>query len=420
MKGKICVEYDGIKVGDIVKYRGMKGYVAVIENNSYSQQYLLRLEHDQIEIGQKKEYWGRSWFPEKEKWGADKSICYWAYKSGFKVLPKRAVLESEFAEWLENHDITFYIKPKFKVGDKVKIRKDSEYFGEDGQIKGIGTIIKIKDWGFPFMVKDDTNQNLYNESDLELVKTKPEQKDIIVHCPTEELYDKVMEKIKDGKEFEFHCDWKIEKEKSCICSLEEDNYNIACGDRNYFRRNYSSIPIISAEEYLGEGKVFGFPYKIATAGMPYEGGGAGRGDVCMTETQIDKVIDSIVHDNINQMLERGVYHCHYSTQKVNKPKNKFMKCALDVVKKLRLSADEKLLIEYGCIDEDKRWLGQGQDAIGELEANERGFKSMDGMIQKYGFERGKASIFEFDTHVAKHLPTLIENLKKDKAEQKKN
>ena len=84
---------------------------------------------------------------------------------------------------------------KFKVGDAVRIRKDSKY---RGQFTGVGIITeKQQDGLLDFIVKiDGEYSNSYNTEDLELVGEKaPEQKELIVHCPTQELFNKVQMKM---------------------------------------------------------------------------------------------------------------------------------------------------------------------------------------------------------------------------------
>ncbi len=82
-------------------------------------------------------------------------------------------------------------------------------------------------------------------------------KDLIVHCPTKELWDKVQEKmVKEGLRWADggtnYDEWNMSQEASCICSLKKDEYKMMREDRSYFERKLPSIKILSAEEYLQE------------------------------------------------------------------------------------------------------------------------------------------------------------------------
>jgi len=86
-KGKICVEKDGIKVGDKVKYRSgdkeYTGYVAVIDPKDDEESFLLRLK-DYIEENYNGfNYWGEDWYPEEEKKGEN---CWWACKKEIEII----------------------------------------------------------------------------------------------------------------------------------------------------------------------------------------------------------------------------------------------------------------------------------------------------------------------------------------------
>jgi len=282
---------------------------------------------------------------------------------------------------------------KFKVGDKVRL-KDNRlgYNAIAGSVAIIREIPKEKmekykrecwinvDW---INLKEPNTQmdGAYDIDDFEL----EEQKDIIVHCPTQELWNRVQKKMFETTEWTGDSEkkyldfWDDDKEESCIYIMEAKEYKMFRNTREWCKEEYPNTPIISAEEYLGEEKGF--------------------------ETDFPKE----VFDKVK----------YYTKQQVNKPnKIKCMtKCALEVIKKLRLSADEKLLIEYSCIDDNKNWLEQGRDSIGELEANKRGFKSFQKMGERYNQQTYRVSMFEFDTMVKEHLSTLIENLRKDKKDK---
>jgi len=153
---------------------------------------------------------------------------------------------------------------KFKVGDKVRLKKDSEFYGKFNQLPDTGEVIEIEPDSW-LSVKWDGGKNSYKESDL----VSEEKRDLIVHCPTEELWNRVQEKmfeftewIYDGKEISNS--W-AEYGFNIIYSLKENNYKMLRGYKEYFNQtNYPDTPIISAEEYLGieVAEVIDVPYDL--------------------------------------------------------------------------------------------------------------------------------------------------------------
>ena len=115
------------------------------------------------------------------------------------------------------------------------------------------------------LIKINNHVVLIDENGLELV----EERDLIVHCPTKELWNKVQEKmfeftewIYDGKEISNS--W-AEYGFNIIYSLKENNYKMLRGYKEYFNQtNYPDTPIISAEEYLGieVAEVIDVPYDL--------------------------------------------------------------------------------------------------------------------------------------------------------------
>ena len=82
-------------------------------------------------------------------------------------------------------------------------------------------------------------------------------KDLIIHCPTKELWEKVQIKMFEftewnfgGKEIKSH--WDTYKEDTILTSLKEDNYKLMFAYKKWAEEAYSHIPIIPAEEYLKE------------------------------------------------------------------------------------------------------------------------------------------------------------------------
>ena len=150
---------------------------------------------------------------------------------------------------------------KFKIGDRVRKTKLSNpnIFINITDVGSVGTITEIlvnntSDYIIDY--DDYSNRELYgSDENLELVESP--LLDLIVHCPTEELWNRVQEKmfeftewIYDGKEISNS--W-AEYGFNIIYSLKENNYKMLRGYKEYFNQtNYPDTPIISAEEYLDE------------------------------------------------------------------------------------------------------------------------------------------------------------------------
>jgi hypothetical protein len=73
-------------------------------------------------------------------------------------------------------------------------------------------------------------------------------KEIIVHCPTEQLRSKVFDKMKsEGRKVTID---KEDYRQECLCSLKEDDYEIYQGYISDFTKY--NLPIIPAQEYLNQ------------------------------------------------------------------------------------------------------------------------------------------------------------------------
>ncbi len=303
MNGNICVELNGIKVGDRVRVRS------------------------------KSEIWyDKEWYPKEEKrtekdcWWAD-----WADKENFEVISKFPDQETE--DWYQEHR-TKYWKQEFKVGDKVKIRKDSEYFG---QFEGVGEIKIIGGDGW-IWVKSGDYSNIYKLQDLELVEV--EQKEVIVHCPTQELFDKVQKKMLETTEWangDKFCHgeyWKKNKEKTCLSILKKDRYKIGYDGLEWYKERFSKwkVKFISAEEYLG--KVFPYTYTV---------GG----------------IDASKITVIDFSLRNGSYTPITNPTQFNKPKHNFM----SVIKNAFKSKEQKALDHFDIVNGDGGLTPRGREEL---------------------------------------------------------
>jgi len=253
----------------------------------------------------------------------------------------------------------------WKAGDKIRIKENC-----NGCYKGRIYTLKLRDtdgdYPFELCAWDETTKDcgcscMDNWEFIEPKINNPKHEKIIISCPTQTNWDRITKKNKLGFAI-----WYEYKENPVIFTDKHDN-NYSYNNLKYAIETYPNTPIISADKYLG-----------------------------ITTTY--------------QHL-------------INKPKqNKFMsniKCAFNVIKKMCLSTEDKILMEYNCIDEQGNWLEQGHEAIYQLEVNERGIKSIEEMTNKYKYGKGlNVSAFEFHDLVIKWKQKLIENLTADKKENK--
>lgn len=92
-------------------------------------------------------------------------------------------------------------------------------------------------------------------------------KNIIVHCPTKELWYKVEQKMLETSEWTYNGKqsinaWDEYESESCISILKKDKWKMAYGPSEGYcennENNSPQVPIIPAEEYLGtEGENLG-------------------------------------------------------------------------------------------------------------------------------------------------------------------
>ena len=135
MNKEICIELNGIKVGDIVRYEDFYGYVAVINprTDDLGQDYLLRLKNYEGHNGGNKE----NWYPKNER-KKEENNCWWARKNELEVIHNKP-LTQKFIEWNKKYNINKSTKKKSKYiylcpkcEDEITQEKDSVspgYFG---------------------------------------------------------------------------------------------------------------------------------------------------------------------------------------------------------------------------------------------------------------------------------------------------
>jgi len=247
---------------------------------------------------------------------------------------------------------------EFKVGDRVRIinkEKDNhtgvsyedigvDFMNPSSYIGKIANITHIKNSSLPFMLGETENKKylgLYTAKDLELV----EEKEVIIRCPTKELWDKVMEKENNiGNNF-----WDDYKEKSCL-RIKDGKFK-GFGNVEYYQEQYQENPIISAGEYLGD---------------------------TLTEKDIQGAVDTLDNSgtgfynlrSYTNMSRFGFqdFSSRYPTQEVNKPKHKFMQTLTNTLKKI-LPSDIQKQYRAGLRNGDLALTGQGNFELLELLAD---------------------------------------------------
>jgi len=259
---------------------------------------------------------------------------------------------------------------EFKVGDKVRIkdtenvRHFSEYNNTENPTGKILTLDKcdIKD------IEDNSNcfilfSNKYccnfELEDLELV----EEKEVIIRCPTKELWDKVMEKENNtGSNF-----WDDYKEKSCL-RIKDGKFK-GFGNVEYYQEQYQENPIISAGEYLGDtltkkdiqgavGTLNGYKYDSVVFD-----------DVNHCVPWVETYSGTLTNDTLSGKWKLiSSFTDGISTQKLNKPKQKFMQTLTNTLKKI-LPSDIQKQYRAGLRNGDLALTGQGNFELLELLAD---------------------------------------------------
>ena len=291
-------------------------------------------------------------------------------------------------------------KPKFKVGDKVRIRKDSQY---RKQQYGSGIIIQYRedtDYHYRVEWKETSFDEVYRDKDLELVKAKEISLATRIINLLEEG-NKVVVKDRDGdcrtffpKEYKGN-DYKF------IANWSTNGFNKrdikSCCKDGYFTEIVEYEPYgIKIKSYLGnhlkrfEGHIAPLPEKYIKQALTY-------GHLTL--------IDNFKLNNSSNE-QRG---------------HKFMCKAVKLIKRLGLSEADKLLMEYDCKDQQGNWTDNGRRSIVELEVKERGYKSIDAMNNKFfgGKDAIRLDIFNLDDLIKKHEEKLVGIFKDDKARNKK-
>lgn len=138
----------------------------------------------------------------------------------------------------------------YKKGDKVRNKKT-------GEIDTVVSVPGMREYDKCDFFSADEGFVLESRLWERQEDWEPVQKQFIVHCPTEELWRRVQEKMfSEGYEWrggEKYIDYLAKYEdQSCISIIEDCDYEMTYESKPYYEHECPTIPIISAEEYLGE------------------------------------------------------------------------------------------------------------------------------------------------------------------------
>lgn len=294
---------------------------------------------------------------------------------------------------------------KFKVGDRVRILGDSEYYG---QRNGVGIISVLQTSGNDYEVQwqNPYYQNSYNHKDIELVdapttstgfKQKAKSFKHIVHCKTEREYKEVLQWLEDNTDIQYdNCKptsyrvWKDYEEETRIL-FDEDGIHGRGGSGSYKEDMYKDHKFCTAQEFLEE----------VTGG----------------KTLNASNINSVMNQCIDNMIKQSFPPLN---NKINKPKKTTMSKIVKRIKDLGLSSDEKLLRKHDMHDEDGDFTTAKVEALMLLEAQKRGFKSWEKLQEKVvDGDYDNMSSLEVLNLATKHADKLLEIVKAEEAETKK-
>lgn len=94
-----------------------------------------------------------------------------------------------------------------------------------------------------------SRQTLMLHSEQKSIKKMFDNKDVVVHCPTRELWNKVREKAQKENDDTIDEDYWNEYEEETCLDIEDDSLTYC--DKDYFINELPNRKLVSAEEYLG-------------------------------------------------------------------------------------------------------------------------------------------------------------------------
>ena len=229
----------------------------------------------------------------------------------------------------------------------------------------------------------DFNSEWYWYSYKGLFELVEENDKLIIHCPTKEDYIKIVDKIgwDDGEKKEYY--WDTNEERTLVW-IKNNRIKSYGGNRTIeeYKEEYPDYKFITAKEFLGEEE------------KP---------------------------NNLDEYYTSQFYYEHLNNKLNNNKKGNNIMCkAVKLIKRLGLSAEDKILIEYDCKDGEGNWTDDGKQAIYEMEAKDRRYKSLEDMFSKLGITDNEeiTDIFLLDDLIKKHTAELVIELQKDKKSKK--
>jgi len=131
----------------------------------------------------------------------------------------------------------------------------------------------------------------------------------IIYTPTKDKYIKVVQKLLDmgyiwisGDKEVCESQWEFYKEETCVSVLEENNNRIAYASKGYFQQECPNIPIISANEFLGDMppySTFEYYHKLYQTPEPEQHKGEGK--TMNLNTMMKKLLDK----NTQKLVKAG-------------------------------------------------------------------------------------------------------------------
>jgi len=335
-------------------------------------------------------------------------------------------------------------QPKFKVGDKVRVKAvlDNGHGGCNIEVGDIGVILSLKSScvkGLP--IKFDRNVNGHScgglcmnnygqdmlEDELELVIEEQEKRDepltntIITNIKDADQHRRVQEKLfgmginsvlGKGKYIEETSDCIVIDTDNCGCFWIRNNTDIS---------EYTTAKRIPASEFLGEDLTKTNICSIGTSGsVP---GTTGQrfteGETIKVNIEIDdrpftgttyKEVYAKKFEEITKEMIKN-YKINTPNEPCVKGKNKIMENIVSFFNDLTVSAEDKELRKAGLKNNSLEWTPDALQIAGNLKAKQSGYKDWADMNAKVG-HLSHISILEADSLFKEFYSKLLETAKK--------
>lgn len=301
---------------------------------------------------------------------------------------------------------------KFKVGDTVRIKKPSTerssdkcyWVGGMDNFDGTVAVLKGKTSGKYWNLEGDKENWSFSEEWLEGIYEKGGVEEVpdklIIHCPTQEDYNKIVDKI--GGYLGGTSVWQDEETGLRI----KDGKIVDHSSMDYHIKSYPDYTVTTAKEYLGEQDL---PDKLVLDTSMLNGCGV---------TEMMREIYPVRELPFYTMWRES------SQTLSNKPNSDSVAKTImtNIVKfatDLTLSADEKSLRKAGLKNEDG-YTSDAIDIVKNMEAKSLGFKDYDTLNSQMDNAGNGTSAFEKFTLVKKYEKELLAIATKYNKENKAN